>query len=64
VARALVLRPALVLVDEPTSHQDEGHARAIMDALAAAAAGRSAVLVASHDAIVIDTAEAVIDLDV
>jgi ABC-type lipoprotein export system ATPase subunit len=53
-----------VLVDEPTSHQDEGHARAIMDALAAAAAGRSAVLVASHDAIVIDTAEAVIDLDV
>jgi ABC-type lipoprotein export system ATPase subunit len=49
VARALLLRPAVVLADEPTAHQDRGSADGLLDALAAAAAEGSAVLLATHD---------------
>ena len=49
VARALLLRPALLLADEPTAHQDVGHADRLLDALTDAARRGSAVLVATHD---------------
>lgn len=49
VARAVVAAPAVVLADEPTSHQDPEHASLVIAALLACAAGGSAVLVASHD---------------
>jgi putative ABC transport system ATP-binding protein len=49
VARALLLRPAVLLADEPTAHQDRGHADRLLDALAAAARDGAAVLVATHD---------------
>jgi putative ABC transport system ATP-binding protein len=49
VARALLLRPAVLLADEPTAHQDRGHADRLLDALAAAAREGAAVLVATHD---------------
>jgi ABC-type lipoprotein export system ATPase subunit len=49
VARALLLRPAVLLADEPTAHQDRDHADGLLDAVAAAARGGSAVLVATHD---------------
>jgi putative ABC transport system ATP-binding protein len=49
VARALLLRPALLLADEPTAHQDRGHADRLLDAVAEAAHRGSAVLVATHD---------------
>jgi putative ABC transport system ATP-binding protein len=49
VARALLLRPAVLLADEPTAHQDRRHADRLLDAFAAAARGGSAVLVATHD---------------
>ena len=35
VARALVLQPAVLLVDEPTSHQDSASAERVWGALAA-----------------------------
>ncbi|WP_051515564.1 ATP-binding cassette domain-containing protein [Candidatus Blastococcus massiliensis] len=49
VARALVLEPAVLLADEPTAHQDRGHADALLDAIAAQAGRGSAVLLATHD---------------
>ena len=49
VARALLLRPAVLLADEPTAHQDRGHAGGLLDAVAEAARGGSAVLIATHD---------------
>jgi ABC-type lipoprotein export system ATPase subunit len=49
VARALLLRPAVLLADEPTAHQDRGHADRLLDAVADAARGGSAVLMATHD---------------
>ena len=49
VARALLLRPAVLLADEPTAHQDRGHADGLLDALIGAARQGTAVLVATHD---------------
>jgi putative ABC transport system ATP-binding protein len=63
IARALAAPAAVVLVDEPTSHQDADHAAAVVGVLAAAAAGGATVLVATHDERVIGAADDVIDLD-
>jgi putative ABC transport system ATP-binding protein len=49
VARALVLGPRLLLVDEPTSHQDRASAELVWAALADAAAAGTACLVATHE---------------
>jgi putative ABC transport system ATP-binding protein len=49
VARALLLCPAVLLADEPTAHQDRGHADGLLDAVIDAARAGSAVLVATHD---------------
>ncbi|KQS68517.1 ABC transporter ATP-binding protein [Modestobacter sp. Leaf380] len=49
VARALLLRPAVLLADEPTAHQDRGHADQLLDAVEAATREGSAVLLATHD---------------
>jgi ABC-type lipoprotein export system ATPase subunit len=49
VARALVLQPAVVLADEPSTHQDADHGRAVFEALRRAADGGAVVVVASHD---------------
>lgn len=59
VARALVTSPALLVADEPTSHQDGAHADAIVDALAGVAAGGSCVFVATHDTRVLDRCDVV-----
>ena len=49
LARALVLRPALLIADEPTGHQDAGWGRRIFDVLADAASLGTCCLVATHD---------------
>ncbi|HEY8644407.1 MAG TPA: ATP-binding cassette domain-containing protein, partial [Gaiellaceae bacterium] len=49
VARALVLSPRLLLVDEPTSHQDRRSAEIVWSALSDAAAAGTACLVATHE---------------
>jgi putative ABC transport system ATP-binding protein len=50
LARALAIRPAALLADEPTSHQDAVSAQRVWSALADAAADGTACLVATHDA--------------
>jgi putative ABC transport system ATP-binding protein len=62
IARALVLRSPIVLVDEPTSHQDERRSDLIMAALRAAAANGAAVLVSTHDDAVIAKVDHVVEL--
>jgi putative ABC transport system ATP-binding protein len=49
LARALVLRPAVLLADEPTSHQDAGWRDAVWHLLVEAAAEGTACLVATHE---------------
>jgi putative ABC transport system ATP-binding protein len=48
-ARALVLRPALLLADEPTGHQDRGFMRRVFETLERAAARGTTCLIATHD---------------
>jgi putative ABC transport system ATP-binding protein len=49
LARALVLRPRLLLADEPSGHQDAMWARGVLGCLRAAAADGTACLVATHN---------------
>jgi ABC-type lipoprotein export system ATPase subunit len=62
VARALLLRPAVLLADEPTAHQDRGHADALLDALVAQARAGSAILIATHDEIAWSRADRVLSM--
>jgi putative ABC transport system ATP-binding protein len=48
IARALVVRPRLLLADEPTAHQDELWVKGVLTALRAAAARGTASLLATH----------------
>ena len=49
IARALRLQPRVLLVDEPTSHQDAAHAELVWSALGHAASSGSGCLVATHE---------------
>jgi ABC-type lipoprotein export system ATPase subunit len=64
LARALAGARGLLIVDEPTSRQDETNARAVADLLAAAAHQEGqTVICATHDSAVIGQADHVIALD-
>ncbi|MGA9277385.1 ABC transporter ATP-binding protein [Ilumatobacter sp.] len=54
VARAVAMRPTLLVADEPTAHQDERHADLVIDQLAIVANDGGAVIVATHDARLLD----------
>jgi ABC-type lipoprotein export system ATPase subunit len=63
VARAVCLRPRLVLLDEPTAHQDDENVDRVLGAVTAAAREGSAVLVATHDPRVVAAADRSVHLD-
>jgi ABC-type lipoprotein export system ATPase subunit len=63
VARSLVVERALIVLDEPTSSQDEAHAEIVARVLAEAAAGGRAVLCATHDPVLAEVADTAIALD-
>ncbi|GAA2655746.1 ABC transporter ATP-binding protein [Paractinoplanes durhamensis] len=62
LARALVLRPAVAVLDEPTAHQDDEHVHLVLDALRAAVQTGTLAIVATHDQRVIDAADIVVRL--
>jgi ABC-type lipoprotein export system ATPase subunit len=62
VARALLCSPRLAVLDEPTGHQDEARATLVVEALLDARRRGSCVLVATHDADVIEAADQVVEL--
>ncbi|SEQ42559.1 ABC transporter ATP-binding protein [Microlunatus flavus] len=49
VARALALRPDVLLADEPTAEQDVAHRAGTLDAILATARTGTAVVLATHD---------------
>jgi ABC-type lipoprotein export system ATPase subunit len=49
VARALLLGPALIVVDEPTAHQDDENAERVIAAVIAAVAAGALVICSTHD---------------
>ena len=63
LARALVSGAPVLVIDEPTSQQDERSAALVVAALEAASRAGAAVLVASHDAGVLDRADVLLGLD-
>lgn len=63
IARGLLLQPRVALLDEPTSHQDDDNVEVVLAALRAASAAGSALVVASHDARVLEVADRIIALD-
>ena len=62
LARALVLNPAVAVLDEPTAHQDDEHVHLVLDALSAAVRTGTLVIVATHDQRVIEAADTVVRL--
>jgi tungstate transport system ATP-binding protein len=58
LAARLILRPLALLLDEPTSNVDAKSTVAIQKAVAKAVAAGSAVIVASHDRIWLETLSA------
>lgn len=63
LARALFRDPPVLLVDEPTANLDRATANSIIDVLTDIAASGKAVLVASHDPVLIDRATTVLRID-
>jgi putative ABC transport system ATP-binding protein len=63
LARALVLSPGVILVDEPTSHQDRGSARAVLELLRQAADDGTACLVATHDPAILREVDEIWEID-
>jgi ABC-type lipoprotein export system ATPase subunit len=62
VARSLAVDPLIAVLDEPTSQLDEAHAEVVAHALADAATGGCAVVVASHDPVLLEVCDDVVDL--
>jgi putative ABC transport system ATP-binding protein len=62
IARAASLDPDVIVLDEPTSHQDEAHADVVAEQLLQLARTGSAVLVATHDPRLVAEADQVVHL--
>ncbi len=56
LARALITRPAVLLLDEPTAHLDGARSAALIDHVFALAEGGTAVVIATHDPRLLDDA--------
>ena len=63
VACALAGEPELVILDEPTASLDRAGAAALVEVLAGVAAHGSTMVIASHDHMVIDAGDLVVELN-
>jgi ABC-type multidrug transport system fused ATPase/permease subunit len=61
LARALVRRPLLLVLDEPTAHLDEAAAATFRDTLVEVARGRTVLLI-THDRALVERADRVVEL--
>jgi putative ABC transport system ATP-binding protein len=62
IARALIRRPALLLADEPSSHQDLDRLHLVWRLIDEVAAGGTGVIAATHDPDAFDYADRILDL--
>ena len=62
IARAVVLEPAVLILDEPTSHLDDGSSARVLQLVRIAANRGTACLIASHDPAVLDVADRIVGL--
>src|SRR5439155_19166879 len=62
VARVLAVEPAVVVLDEPTSQQDEANVHRFVAVLVEAARRGTAVVAATHDPVLAAAADAVLTL--
>ncbi|MBT8215659.1 MAG: ATP-binding cassette domain-containing protein [Acidimicrobiia bacterium] len=62
LCRALLGNPAAILADEPSGNLDLESAATVMDALREAASAGAVVVVASHDPLIVDECDLVLDL--
>jgi putative ABC transport system ATP-binding protein len=62
LARALYLRPALTLADEPTAHQDAGFAGRVLATIRRHADAGAAFLIVSHDRLALDACDRVLTM--
>ncbi len=62
VARALAVHPAVAVLDEPTSQQDEANVHRVVAVLVEAARQGTAVVAATHDPVLAAAANAVLEL--
>jgi ABC-type lipoprotein export system ATPase subunit len=63
VACALAGGPELVILDEPTASLDRSNAISLVEVLAAVAAQGSTMVIATHDPLVIEAGNVVVELD-
>jgi putative ABC transport system ATP-binding protein len=63
VACALAGRPELVIIDEPTASLDRTAAISLVEVLAGVALQGSTMVIASHDHMVIDAGDLIVELD-
>ena len=63
IARAAVVRPALLVVDEPTSHQDADHTATLVALFRSMVRQGSACVVATHAPAMVAVADRIVDLD-
>jgi ABC-type lipoprotein export system ATPase subunit len=62
LARAAVVRPRVLLADEPTMHQNRGWAESLMVVLADLAGSGTACVLATHDAVALQAADRVLEV--
>lgn len=62
LARAAVVRPRLLVADEPVSHQNHARAEDVMAVVVDLAAAGSACLLATHDEVAVSAADRVVEL--
>ena len=62
LARAAVVRPRVLLADEPIAHQDDQRAAAVMSTLRRLADGGAACVVATHNELAFEAADRVLEL--